>query len=231
VLEVPLDAEWDLAVDALLKAAEFAPPAIVFIASPNNPTGTVAGPGRLERLIEGLPRSLVVVDEAYVDYADRDRLDLFHRYENVAVLRTLSKIGFASLRVGWLVGKKALVAELDKLRLPYNLNGVSQELARVVLAELWDDVRAVTRAVVEERTRLASALAELPGLELTPPQANFLWVRSARPAAQIFDGLGQRGVLVRSFHTSGGRLANQVRVTVGSPAENAELLKAWRELG
>jgi histidinol-phosphate aminotransferase len=230
VLEVPLDDDWDLAVDSMLRAAEFAPPALVFIASPNNPTGTVAGPGRLERLIEGLPRSLVVVDEAYVDYADRNRLDLFHRYENVAVLRTLSKIGFASLRVGWLVGKRPLVAELDKLRLPYNLSGVSQELARVVLAELWDDVQSVTRTVKGERTRLAAAIAALPGLTVTAPQANFLWVKSGRPAAEIFDGLGRRGVLVRSFHASGGRLANQVRVTVGSAAENAELLRAWREL-
>ncbi|HEY3497667.1 MAG TPA: histidinol-phosphate transaminase [Polyangiaceae bacterium] len=231
VLEVPLDAEWDLAVDALLKAAELAPPAVVFIASPNNPTGTVAGSGRLERLIEALPRSIVVVDEAYVDYADRDRLDLFRRYENVVVLRTLSKIGFASLRVGWLVGRAPLIQELDKLRFPYNLNGISQALARVVLTELWDEVRAVTRAVVAERARLARELAALPGLAVTPPQANFLWVKSERPAAELFQALGERGILVRSFHSSGGRLAHQLRITVGTPAENDELVSAWREIG
>lgn len=231
VLEVPLDAEWDLAVDALLRAAEFATPGVVFIASPNNPTGTVAGSGRLERLIEALPNSIVVVDEAYVDYAERDRLDLFRRYENVVVLRTLSKIGFASLRVGWLVGRKPLVAELDKLRLPYNLSGLSQALARVVLAELWDEVRAVTRAVVAERARLAAELAALPGLMVTPPQANFLWVKSERPAAETFRALGERGILVRSFHSSGGRLAHQLRVTVGTAAENDELIRAWREIG
>jgi histidinol-phosphate aminotransferase len=231
VLEVPLDADWDLAVDAMLRAAEFAKPQVVFVASPNNPTGTVAGPGRLERLIEALPESLVVVDEAYVDYAERDRLELFRRYPNVAVLRTLSKIGFASLRVGWLVGQSSLVAELDKLRLPYNLGGVSQALARVVLAELWDEVQAVTRSVVAERTRLAQVLATLPGLAVTPPQANFLWVKSERPASEIFEGLAQKSVLVRSFHTSGGRLSHQIRVTVGSAAENDELLRVWREIG
>jgi histidinol-phosphate aminotransferase len=231
VLEVPLDAAWDLSVDAMLRAADFATPALVFVASPNNPTGTVAGDGRLERLIEALPRSLFVVDEAYVDYADRNRLELFRRYENVVILRTLSKIGFASLRLGWLVGPRALVAELDKLRLPYNVNGVSQALAEVVLRELWDEVLAVTASVRAERARLGQALGALPGLEVAPAQANFLWVKCERPASEVFDALAQNGILVRSFHKSGGRLANQLRVTVGTPAENDELVRSWREIG
>ena len=230
VMEVPLDAQWDLAEEGMLKALEVGPPHVVFIASPNNPTGTLMDRGRLERVIQAAARSLVVVDEAYVDYADRTQLDLFRRYENVAILRTLSKVGFASLRIGWLVGRPELVRELDKLRLPYNMNGVAQALGAVVVSELWSEIETVVRAVTNERARLASELARLPGLSVAPSQANFLWVRTPGPAESTFRALGERGVLVRSFHSHGGRLAEQLRITVGSQAENDELLRVWREL-
>ncbi|HTQ07382.1 MAG TPA: histidinol-phosphate transaminase [Polyangiaceae bacterium] len=230
VIEVPLDAEWDLAEESLLRGIEMAEPHLVFIASPNNPTGVVARPERLARVIERAERSLVVIDEAYVNYADRDVLELFRRHENVVVLRTLSKIGFASLRVGWLVGNAKLVAELDKVRSPYNMNGLSLALATVVLRELWGDVEQLVAAVKSERARLVSALSALPSLELTPSQANFVWVKTARPAADVFSELSARGVLVRSFHASGGRLARQLRITVGTPAENDELVRCLREL-
>ena len=231
VIEVPLDANWDLAEKGMLQAIEISAPHVIFIASPNNPTGTVVDLARLERVIEAAKDSLVVVDEAYVNYADRDRLDLFRRYENVAILRTLSKIGFASLRVGWMVGRRELVAELDKVRLPYNLNGISQALASVVVRELWGEVETVIAQVVGERARLQERLSALPGLSVAPAQANFLWVKTERPAEELFSGLKALGVLVRSFHSHGGRLTHQLRITVGTPAENDELVRCWRELG
>jgi len=230
VIEVPLDAEWDLAEESMLRALEVGPPHLVFIASPNNPTGTVMDPGRLERVIQAASRSLVVVDEAYVDYADRHRLDLFRGYENVAVLRTLSKVGFASLRLGWLVGRPELVRELDKVRLPYNSSGVSQALGALVVGELWDEVLSVIQTVKSERARLAEALGRLSGVSVSPAQANFLWVRTPGSAEGIFRALAERGILLRSFHQTGGRLAQQLRITVGSPAENDELVRVWREL-
>jgi len=230
VLEVPLDAEWDLSEASMLRGIDMAEPHLVFIASPNNPTGTLVSPERLTRVIEAAGRSLVVLDEAYVDYADQHQLDLFRRYDNVVVLRTLSKIGFAALRLGWLVGPRNLVAELDKLRLPYNINGVSQALATVVFRELWDDVTQVTEAVKRERARVANALAALPFLSVTPSQANFLWVKTERPAEAMFKELGDKGILVRSFHASAGRLAQQLRITVGTPTENDELVRCMSEL-
>lgn len=230
VIEVPLDADWDIAEEGMLRAIDMADPHVIFIASPNNPTGTLASPARLERVIEAAKRALVVVDEAYVDYADRQRLDLLGRYENVVILRTLSKIGFAALRVGWLVGPAKLVTELDKVRLPYNLNGVSQALAGVVVRELWDDVSRVIEAVKAERTRLLAELGSVPFLEAAPSQANFLWVKTAHPAEELYQKLAERGVLVRSFHASAGRLARQLRITVGAPEENEELLRCLREL-
>src|SRR4051812_27529748 len=114
VLEVPLDATWDLSVDALKSALAMTPPSLVFIASPNNPTGNLMSRERLEQVILAAPQALVVVDEAYIAYSDRDQLDLYRRFDNVAILRTLSKVGFAAFRLGFLVGRPEVVAELDK---------------------------------------------------------------------------------------------------------------------
>lgn len=230
VLEVPLDASWDLAIDSMLRGIEQAPPNLIFIATPNNPTGNLAERDRLERLIRAAPSSLVVIDEAYIPYSDRDQLDLYRRYENVAVMRTLSKVGFAALRVGWLIARPRLLAEIDKVRLPYNMNAPAQALGALAVTELASEIRGIVSYVVAERERLSAELKAFPGIAVTPSQANFLWFRSERPAAELFEGLQERGVLVRSFHPRGGRLANQLRVTVGTRAENDRFLSCLREL-
>jgi histidinol-phosphate aminotransferase len=228
VIEVPLDDTWDLATDSLLQALELVQPNLVFIASPNNPTGNLMRRDRLERVIDAAREALVVVDEAYVAYAPTDQLDLYRSRPNVAVMRTLSKVGFASLRLGWLLGHPDLVRELDKVRLPYNVPTLSQRLATVALRELGDEMRSTAQAVKQERDRLAVALGELGAV--APSDANFLWLRTERPAGEVFEGLARRGVLVRSFHRAGGRLAHQLRVTVGTREENDAFLKALREV-
>lgn len=230
VIEVPLDAQWDLSLPAMKRALEMAPPNLVFVATPNNPTGTRPSLEALDELITACDGALVVLDEAYVDYADGDCLELYRRHENVALLRTLSKVGFASLRIGWLLARPALIAELDKARLPYNVTSLSQRLGTLVLSELSSDLDAVTRAVIAERERLTAALRELPGLEPTPSQANFVWVRTERPSGELFDALAQRGILVRSFHPRGGRLTHQLRISVGTRDENDTLLAALTEI-
>ncbi len=229
VMEVPLDDDWNLAEASLGRAIELAPPSLVFIASPNNPTGTRPSIESLTRLVDRAGSALTVIDEAYVDYADGDCLAL-RKHENVAILRTLSKVGFASIRVGWILAHPALVRELDKVRLPYNLPSVSQRVATLALTELAEELRTNARHVVEERERLARELATIPGVTPTPSQANFLWLRTARPAGEVFSGLKERGILVRSFHTRGGRLANQLRVTVGTRSECDLFLSALREV-
>ncbi|HLV67354.1 MAG TPA: histidinol-phosphate transaminase [Polyangiaceae bacterium] len=230
VLEVPLDERWDLDERAFLDALREHRPGLAFIASPNNPTGNLMDGARLERAIAAAPDTLFVIDEAYIDYSDRDQLDLHRRYENVAVLRTLSKIGLAALRVGWLVARPELVRELDKVRLPYNLPTLSQRLAVVATTELATELAAGTARVVAERQRLAERLARLPGVAVTPSQANFLWVGCERRAEALFDGLRARGVLVRSFHKRGGRLGQQLRVTIGTPSENDAFYAAYEAL-
>jgi len=230
VLEVPLDADWDLALQSMLHGLEHAPPNLIFIATPNNPTGNLVDRERLERLIQAAPQSLVVIDEAYIPYSDCDQLELYRRYENVAVMRTLSKVGFAALRVGWLIARPTLLAEIDKVRLPYNMNAPAQALGALAVTELAPEIARIVSYVVAERERLSAALSALPGISVTPSQANFLWFKSERPAVELFEGLKARGVLARSFHQRGGRLAHQLRVTVGTRAENERFLSCLREL-
>jgi histidinol-phosphate aminotransferase len=230
VLEVPLDASWDLSVDALKSAIAMAPPSIVFIASPNNPTGNLMTRDRLEQVIAAAPQALFVVDEAYIAYSDRDQMELYRRYENVAILRTLSKVGFAAFRLGFLIARPAVVAELDKVRLPYNVPEPTQRVAALAFSELSSEVTRLAAEVVRERGRLAERLSQLPGVDVTPSQANFLWLRTKKPAGELYEALKARSILVRSFHARGGRLANQLRVTIGTAAENDELYAALAEL-
>jgi histidinol-phosphate aminotransferase len=226
VMEVPLNDQWQFSDEDLLRAIEMAAPNVVFIASPNNPTGTMIEEKMLEKVIQGAPETLIVVDEAYVDYADRHQMGLLQKYANVAVLRTLSKVGFASLRVGWLVGSPELVAELDKVRLPYNLPTVCQSLATLVFDEFSDEIKSITHMVKDERRRVAVALEKMSGVHVVPSQANFLWLELEKSASDVFKALGNEGVLVRSFHGRGGRLEKCIRVTIGTPAQNDRFVKA-----
>jgi histidinol-phosphate aminotransferase len=225
-VEVPLDGSWDLDVGAMGRAIEMTRPGVVFVASPNNPTGNRMSEERIRFLLGAAGDALVVLDEAYVDYAGESLRRWRETYPRLAILRTLSKLGLAALRIGWLEADAALVRELDKVRQPFNVPATSQAAAAAVLAEGWDEVQEHVASVVRERERVAAALDALTGLQVTPSQANFLWVGTSRPAASVYDGLLRRGVLVRSFHAAGGRLANRLRVTIGTPAENDALIAA-----
>jgi histidinol-phosphate aminotransferase len=224
VVEVPLDATWDLPVATIEKAIEMARPNLLFIATPNNPTGNLVSYERLVRVIEAAPEALVVVDEAYVDFAGpTQQTALRTRYPNVATLGTISKIGFAALRVGWLIGPRDIVREVDKARQPYNVSVPAQRGATFVLRQLESEIARCCSAIVAERKRVATRLTEL-GFDVPTSHANFLWVGTRRPAGEMFEALAERGVLVRSFHARGGRLANRLRITIGLRDENDRLL-------
>lgn len=224
VIQVPLDATWDLDVAGMKRAIEFAQPNILFIATPNNPTGNGMSDDRLRKVIEAAPDALVVLDEAYVDFANTNVAHLRREYPNVALLGTLSKIGFAALRVGWLVGSPELVHVLNKVRQPYNIPLPSQRAAVLVLRELRGEVQRLVTHVIAERERMTNALNGA-GFSVTPSQTNFLWVETKRPAAEVFDDLVAHGILVRSFAKYGGRLAHRLRITVGTRTENDRLLE------
>jgi histidinol-phosphate aminotransferase len=231
VIEVPLDASWDLDVGGMRRAIELARPSVVFVASPNNPTGNRMSEDRVEALLAAAGDALVVLDEAYVDYAGPSLRTSRARHERLAILRTLSKLGLAALRVGWLEADEGLVREVDKVRQPFNVSATSQAAAAAVLAEAWGEVTAHVARVVAERERLAAAVRAMPGFSVTESAANFLWVETPGPAAATYESLLARGVLVRSFHASGGRLARRLRVTVGTPAENDAFLEALVAVG
>jgi histidinol-phosphate aminotransferase len=225
VMEVPLDDQWDIDAEGLLRAVQFAEPNLIFIATPNNPTGTMATESRLLELIEAAKDSIIVIDEAYINYAARNHLALLKKYENVVILRTLSKIGFAGLRVGWLIGSKTIIAEVDKARLPYNITTHSQKLATAVLTELTSEIAHITGYVKAERARVSEELGRFRGVQVVPSEANFLWLELERPAEEVFGALAKEGVLVRSFHGRGGRLDRCLRVTIGTEAQNTRFLE------
>ena len=227
-VEVPLDDAWDLDVRAMSRAIELVQPNIVFIASPNNPTGNRMSGDRLRQVVDAAPGALVVIDEAYVDFCGGSLREWRVRHANVAISRTFSKVGLAALRIGWLEADEGLVREIDKVRQPFNVSATRQAAAAAVLADAWSDVEQHVAAVVGERMRVASEIARIPGFEVTPSAANFVWVRTPKPASDVYDALVAKGILVRSFHVAGGRLAKQLRITIGLAHENDRLLETLR---
>jgi histidinol-phosphate aminotransferase len=220
---VPLAATFQLDVAAMEAAIERERPALIFLASPNNPTGGRFAAADVERILRAAP-GLVVVDEAYTAFAGGSFLPRIAEFPNLLVLRTVSKIGMAALRLGYAVAAPEWIAELDKVRQPYNLNALTQAAAQVLLTEraLLDEQVA---AIVAERARLAAALTAVRGVSVFPSDANFVLVR-VPDAPRWFEALRAAGILVKSLHGAHPLLAHCLRVTVGTPAENDALLAA-----
>jgi histidinol-phosphate aminotransferase len=221
-IEVPLTAAFELDEAALRRAVAEHRPSVVFLALPNNPTGTLWRIGFAAELAAEFRDVVVVSDEAYIAYSGATSLPVLPDHPNLVVMRTLSKLGMAGLRVGFTISSPAIAAVLEKLRPPYNLSALDQRAAEFLLehATAWCAARAAD--VVAERTRLAAALAAR-GLEVFPSCANLLLVRTPAATA-LWQRLADAGVLVRLFDA--GPLAGCLRITVGTPADNAALLAA-----
>lgn len=214
--------------DAMLEAIETHQPALVFIAHPNNPTGNLFDPDIIQSIIEAAP-GLVVIDEAYSAFADHSFMDALGRYPNLLVMRTVSKMGLAGLRLGLLAGPQVWLQELDKVRLPYNINVLTQASAEFALQHK-DVLDAQTAAIRADRASLAEQLSLLPELQVYPSQANFLLLRvPAGRAEPIFAYLREHGVLIKNLHRAGPLLRDCVRVTVGTQEENQRFLEVFRE--
>lgn len=220
---VELRENYALDVGRMLRAIEEHQPGLIFIAYPNNPTGNLFDPEAVERVIRAAP-GLVVIDEAYHAFAGSSFMGTLPRHTNLLVMRTLSKLGLAGLRLGVLAGDAQWIAELDKLRLPYNVSTLTQMVAAEVLqhgAVLTEQAAAIKL----ERGRLMRELQDVARLTPYPSDANFILFRVPH-AERVFDGLKQRGVLIKSLHGSHRLLANCLRVTVGTPQENDAFLAA-----
>jgi histidinol-phosphate aminotransferase len=221
-IEVALTERFELDEPAVLRAVEAERPSVVFLALPNNPTGTLWRMGFASELAARHPDVVVVSDEAYVAYSGASSLPALAAHPNLVVMRTLSKIGMAGLRVGFTVSSPAIAALLEKLRPPYNLSSLDQRAAEFLLeqAGAWCAARAAD--VVAERSRLAAGLAAR-GLEVFPSAANLLLIRTPEATA-LWQRLFDAGIVVRLFDA--GRLAGCLRITVGTPAETDALLAA-----
>jgi len=223
---VPLTSDFSLDVPRLLSAIAEHAPAVTFLAYPNNPTGNLFDAGTLRAVIEASP-GLVVVDEAYHAFAGKSFVPELGRYPNLLVMRTLSKLGLAGLRLGLLIGRPEWLSELDKLRLPYNVNVLTQLIAARVL-ERRDVLDAQAAAIRVERARLFASLQSVPSARAFPSDANFILFRVPRADA-VFGGLKARGVLIKNLSNSHSSLSDCLRVTVGTPEENDRFLSALKE--
>lgn len=223
-VEVPLDDKWQLPVDATLAAIEAEDPGVLFMPTPNNPTGNKLEPEALRAVLETTPSALTIVDEAYYDFCRATLVPLINAFPNMAVFRTLSKMGLAGIRVGAIIGRPDLVRELDKVRPPYNVNAMSLHVAWLALTRFKDELGEQADRVVHDRQELYSALSKMSGVTVYPSDANFLLVRVG-DAPTVWQRLIDRGVLVRNLDAPGA-LAGCLRVTVGTPQENQRFLDA-----
>jgi histidinol-phosphate aminotransferase len=224
VLEIPLEEDFDLDLGRCLKAMREENPRLIFISSPNNPTGNCFDAGKILKIIDS-SRGIVVVDEAYQPFSGERGFSTFLKdYPNLVIMRTLSKIGLAALRVGYIAAGEEIIHEVNKVRLPFNLNALSQMQAEEALADR-KGLRLSIRAIVEERKRLFEALESMEDVTPCPSEANFILFRTHDPG-RVHAGLLRRGVLVKN---ADGMVKGCLRVTMGTKKENGIFLRALKE--
>jgi histidinol-phosphate aminotransferase len=226
---VPLTADFELDEAAMLAAIQTHRPAITYIAYPNNPTANLWDDGVIDRIVAAVGRQsgLVVFDEAYQPFASRTWLQRMAAHDHVLVLRTLSKFGLAGVRLGYLCGPAALVDEIDKVRPPYNVSVLNAEAAMFALQHADEYARQAV-LLCDERAKLQAALKTMPGVRAFPSEANMILVR-VPDSRRAFDGMKARGVLVKHIAGLHPLLTNCLRLTVGTPDENALMLRALQE--
>jgi histidinol-phosphate aminotransferase len=221
---VPLNADFTLDQTALLAAIERERPALTWIAYPNNPTGNLFPREAILRIVAASP-GLVAVDEAYYAFSGgASMLSEVGKHPNLIVVRTVSKLGLAGLRLGLAIGEREWIHEFEKLRMPYNVGSLNAAAGEFLLRQRAALERQ-TAAIVAERARLESALDALPGVQRFPSAANFVLARMP-DGPRAFEALRQRGILVRTLHGTHPLLAHCLRLTVGTSDENTRMLEA-----
>ena len=222
---VPLTPDFELDGPAMLAAVREHQPALLYIAYPNNPTANLWNDGVVDAIIEAAP-GLVVIDEAYQPFAARDSLDRLKRHEHVLLMRTMSKFGLAGVRIGYMMGRRPLIAEIDKLRPPFNVSVLNCEAALFALEHV-DEYAKQAATIRAEREKLHGEIAKLPGVHPFPSEANMILAR-VPDAKRVFEGMRARGVLVKNVSGLHPLLANCIRITIGTPEENPQTLAALR---
>lgn len=227
---VPLKPDdFELDMDAMLAAIEQHQPAVIFLAYPNNPTANLFSRGNIETILRKTD-GLVVVDEAYHAFAGATYMDQLGKFDNLLVMRTVSKLGLAGLRLGLLAGPVEWLSEFDKVRLPYNINSLTQISAEFAL-EHRQFLDEQTAGIQSERKRLGESLLRLPGVDVWPSDANFILFRmQALEADRVFNGLRSAGILVKNLDKADNMLQGCLRVTVGTRQENDAFIAAMESI-
>ena len=225
---IPLNPkDFSLDLGAFREAIVENDPALIFLAYPNNPTANLFENSAVDSILR-TARGLVVVDEAYAPYASATYMTAIPEHPRLLVMRTLSKLGLAGLRLGFLVGQPEWVHEFEKLRLPYNINVLTQ-LSAIFALSRQAILEEQIAAILSERARLSASLREIKGIEVFDSSANFILLRLCDyEAGIVFEALKSRGVLIKNLDPQGGALKGCLRVTVGTPEENDLFMKAFR---
>lgn len=227
VVTVPLTNEFDLDSDAVIKAAKRTKAKIIFLACPNNPTGNRFSDAAVRKVLENV-NAAVVMDEAYFSFSGRTFLPFLNRHPSMIILRTLSKIGLAGLRVGVLTASKEIIGELNKIRLPYNINALSQAAVQVALRHATTLNKQIS-LLISERRKLYNALLRTPGVTPFPSETNFILLWIEKDATKVFQALKKQGILVKNLDRP-GPLKGCLRVTIGTRVENKEFLEELRNI-
>ncbi len=222
---VPLDENFSLDMESIRLAIAQNKPAIVFIAYPNNPSANCYKEKDIEEIISIAP-GMVVLDEAYHPFAQTSFMNRLAEFDNLLVMRTVSKMGLAGLRLGLLCGHPDIINEIDKIRLPYNINVLTQIAAEFVLENI-SVLDQQAKLIRDEREGLLEKMEAMPALQVFPSQANFILFRVLnKNANDVFESIKQSGVLIKNMRADAGLLKNCLRVTVGTPNENEAFVAA-----
>jgi histidinol-phosphate aminotransferase len=226
---IPLKSDsFELDMEAMREVIDRSKPAVIFLAYPNNPTGNLFKEDQVREIIECSP-GLVVIDEAYAAFADHSFMPDLGNYDNLLVMRTVSKMGLAGLRLGMLAGPPEWIREFDKVRLPYNINVLTQLSAEFAM-EHKQVLDEQTRTIRKDRDELMQALVSIPAVRTYASQANFILFRVPEGQADtVFQSLLEDGVLIKNLNSAGGALSDCLRVTVGRPEENSKFLDALKK--
>lgn len=223
---VPLLADFTLDLPAMLAAIAEHHPAITYLAYPNNPTGNLYDADAMLQILRAVgDRGIVVVDEAYQPFAQASLMSRLPEFDQLVVMRTVSKLGLAGIRLGYMTGSHALMQEFEKVRPPYNINVLSQAAAEFMLQHV-DVLEQQAAMLREQRSWLSHQLDSLPGVQVYPSAANFLLIRVAN-AEQVFAKLVEQKILVKNVGKMHNLLENCLRITVSTPEENALFLAAF----
>jgi histidinol-phosphate aminotransferase len=227
VIAVRLDKGFDLDADLMLKKAEESKAHVIFLACPNNPTGNRFSDAAVQKILDKTGAA-VVIDEAYFSFSGKTWLPHLKKYRNMIILRTLSKIGFAGLRVGVLASSREIVDELNKIRLPYNINSLSQAAAVTALRHR-NVLESQISLLISEREKLYNAFSQMQGVTAFPSETNFVMIRTAKDASKVHQQLKRAGILVKNL-SKPGPLNSCLRITVGTPDENRALLAQLKRI-